>query len=109
LSPKARVLALMAVAYAEFQNHNDTEAINRYEELVHLRRFGDDWRYLGTLYLSQNSPEKAYAALLKASEIRPFRAANRETLAKIYDRLGKPHLAEQERYKANWLQLHHQD
>lgn len=108
-SPKSRVLALMLVAYADFLNHNDSEAISGLEELIQKRRHAEDWRRLGTIYLRQNAPDKAVFALQRALEIRPFRSASREGLAEAYDTIGKSQLASEQREKSKWLLLHKQD
>ncbi len=109
LSPKARVMALMVLAYSDFQNGNDPEAFLELEELVQRRRLSEDWRLLGALTLRLKTPDEAISAFQKALEIRPYRAANHIGIAEAYSRLGKHELAEEHREKSKWLQLHKQD
>jgi tetratricopeptide (TPR) repeat protein len=108
-STKARVMALMVLAYTDFQNQNDPEAIAELEELVQKRRLAEDWGRLGTIYFRQKEPDKALFAFKKALEIRPFRSASHAGLADVYGLLGKPKLAEEHREKAEWLKKLKQD
>jgi hypothetical protein len=108
-SSKARILAQMVLAYTDYQNLNDTEAIVELEELVKKRRLAEDWRRLGTSYFRQKEPEKALFALNKALEIRPYRPASHAGLGEVYGLLGKDKLADDHREKAKWLQAHNQE
>jgi tetratricopeptide (TPR) repeat protein len=109
VSVKERLRALMVIAYSDFLNLNDAEALTELEELIQKRRLAEDWRRLGAIYLRQKTPDKALFALEIALEIRPYRPSNHDTLAEAYVLIGKPQLAETHREKAKWLQSHNQE
>jgi hypothetical protein len=109
VSPKIRAMALMTLAYSDFQNNNDADAVTALEELTRVRRLADDWRILGLIHLRQGHPEQALGELKRALAIRPFRPAAHAALADAYERLGSARLAAEHREKARWLRQHNQD
>jgi tetratricopeptide (TPR) repeat protein len=109
LPADVRALALMLLADCEFQDRNLESAVNLLVELVLLRRYADDWRLLGSIYLEQKQPGKALPALQQALAIRPDRAATHSALAEAYRQVGDQQRANEHLEKARWLSLPHKD
>jgi tetratricopeptide (TPR) repeat protein len=108
-SPKARVRALFMLASTDMQAGYYATAAARFEELVRLRRFADDWRLLGLCYAQQDQLPRARSALEQALAIRPYRHTTHQALADIYRRQGDAQRASEHQAKARWLVEHRQD
>ncbi len=107
--PPAQAVALSAIAECERLNRNPAAAVPHLERAVRLRRFADDWRLLGASYWDEKRPEPALAALRKAIEIRPYRAATYFDLAECYRRLGDEARWRESLETAEWLKTHGYD
>jgi Cytochrome c554 and c-prime len=106
---KARAEALLLLADCERQDRVFSSAVGLLEEVVHLRRFADDWRLLGVSYLDLHQPRKALPALEQALTIRPYRHTTHLGLAEAYRQLGDVQRANEHLDTAQWLLRHRQD
>ena len=110
LQPRTRTSALQMLAiYERDYRHDLPAAAALMEQVVRCRRFADDWRLLGSLYLDDNKPDKALTAFQQALTIRPYRFATHLGLAECYRRLGDNAHMKEHSDKAEWLHLHQQD
>lgn len=109
LAPNDRAMALAVLANVEVHERNPKAALARYEELVTIRRFADDWRMLGICQLNLNQPGYAVSAFQRALEIRPFRPGIHEMMAEAQRRLGNKQAADERLGLAQWLTRKQQD
>jgi tetratricopeptide (TPR) repeat protein len=108
-SVQVRALALMLLAHREIEEQKYGAALPLLEELVRLRRAGEDWHMLGICHLEQGQPDKALRALQQALAIQPSREGVHTGLAEVYRRLGDRERAQEHLDKARWLHLHRRD
>jgi tetratricopeptide (TPR) repeat protein len=108
-SAHVRTLSLMLLAECAAED-GDFEPASRYlEELVQIRRQGEDWRILGVAYLMQKQQAKAIEAFQKALEMRPFDPAVHAGLEEAFKREGDLKRASEHREKAQWLFRHRRE
>ncbi len=103
-----RVLAQLILADGAMKDHQLTEALERFNQVVRLRYYAEDWRLLGVCRLELNQPNEALAALRQALALRPTQPATHAAMAEAYRRLGDAEHAREHRQKAQWLSQHHQ-
>lgn len=108
LAPEDRGTALVACVEYYVKAGQTEEALNCLQQLVRTRRFAEDWRLLGELYLQQFRPREALEAFKQALAIRPYRADVNNGLARTYRQLGDPANAREFAERARWLQEHGQ-
>ena len=109
LKPEERAFALQIRAGAHMRNRDFGPAAGFLEQLVRLQRKTEDWRLLGTCYLSLDQPQKALSAFQQALAIRPSRPDVHAGLALAYQRLGDAARARDHEEKAQWLRQHEQE
>ncbi len=104
-----RTACLSLLAAIDMENGKIDSAIAHLQELVQLRRRGEDWRHLGECYLLLGEPAKALPTLEQALAIRPSSPAVHERLAEAYQKRGDGVRARDHQQKARWLLEHHQE
>lgn len=103
LSIDGRFKALEVLLEGHLHNQEFEEASAILEKLTRRRRFAEDWRLLGAVYLKLDKPEKAVDAFHLALAINPFRSQSHAGLADAYRRLGDLARAKQHADQAQWL------
>ena len=104
LRPEDRVQCLRIVALGARDAGDPTAAADAMEQVVRLRRNGEDWGALGLSYLDLKKFDKARAALHRALVVSPFDFRTHFNLASCYRELGDDARANEYLETGQWLQ-----
>lgn len=97
---------LMAAGQKLFQENNPKKAAIYFEKAAEQdKNYRDAWVMAGYANLSAQNPKQARIFLRRAVNLDPAYGLTHELLAKLYEQLGYPNLAKQERQKAQGLGL----
>lgn len=97
---------LMAEGKKLFEQNNAKKAAVFFEKAAGLdKNYRDSWVMAGYANLASQNPKQARIYLRRAVNLDPAFGLTHELLARLYDQLNYPDLAEQERAKAQDLGL----